>query len=143
MNEPWEDLVVAVLAVSLYPIERVEPCRMAFREAGLFDPNRLAAESIQALTEELQRAGYDRGKLTWQFADRLISLGKHVIDGDQRSFERVLSDGSELEVGEALTPIYGIGPKVIRNYLELRANRKKFGSSDDRSIAYGAVSGKL
>ena len=103
MNGPWEDLVLAVLAVSLYRIEKIEPCRSAFREAGLFDPERLAIESSQAVTQELKRAGYDRGKLTWQFADRLISLGKHVVDGDRTAIEHVLCMGSEAEVGGELS----------------------------------------
>ena len=120
MSKVWEELIIAVLAVSQYPIEKVEPHRSAIREAGLFRVNDLAEESIGSLTNKLKKAGYDRGKLTWQFADRLISLGKHVVERDQLLLEQQLSAGDERVVEATLIPIYGIGPKVVENFIELR-----------------------
>lgn len=121
----WEDAVLAMLAVYQYPIDRIETKRDAMRRANLFDPEKLASSSITGLTEELKTAGYDRGGLTWQYADRLISLGKHVSQCDSEELQRLLRAGGVEEIRQALLPIYGVGPKVIENFLEMRRRRQQ------------------
>jgi endonuclease III-like uncharacterized protein len=129
----WEDIVLAMLAVYQYPIDRIETKRDAMRRADLFDPRKLASSSIKVLTEELRTAGYDRGGLTWQYADRLISLGKHVARCDSEELQRLLRAGGVEEIRRVLLPIYGVGPKVVENFGELRRRRQQDAASGSGS----------
>src|SRR5262245_22404361 len=97
----WEDLVLAMLAVSLYPLERVLMLRDEMRQRGLLDPSKLARYDVGELTMELKRGGYDRGRLTSMYADRLVSLGKQA-DATRPASERVLLEGSDQQVRELL-----------------------------------------
>jgi len=128
-SEVWEDVVVAIHAVYQYPLERLAPIIGAMRARALFQPQKLASASIQELTEELKAAGYDRGDLTWQYADRLISFGKYIIEQDAERVRCALARGDVSVAQEVLLPIYGIGPKVIQNFVELRRRRAGAGVS--------------
>jgi hypothetical protein len=55
-----QDVVVATLAVYQCPLERLVTITDAMRARGLFDPEKLACTSIQALTENL-KAGATTG----------------------------------------------------------------------------------
>lgn len=123
LSEVWEDVVVAMLAVYSYPLERLAPISEALRDAGLFEPRRLATASIQELTRELKAAGYDRGALTWQYADRLISLGKYLVEAGCERVGHELATGDAAVAEKLLLPVHGIGPKVIENFVALRSRR--------------------
>jgi hypothetical protein len=134
MNDPtlphaqlvWEDLLLAMLAVSLYPLERVLALRENLRQRGLLQPSNLARWGVERVASELKSAGYDRGGLTLMYADRLVSLGKRAGTTDVAS-QRVLLEGDDQEVRDFLMPWYGIGTTVLTNFLSLR--RARLGAS--------------
>jgi hypothetical protein len=119
-----ENLVIAMLAVSQYPIERALGLRDRLRDAGLLDPRNLATWTVARVADELRSSGYDRGRLTSMYADRLVSLGK-VYEGERERCEEILREGSDEAVRQLLAPWHGIGPTVIASFLNLRRRSAK------------------
>ncbi len=115
----WEDLILSMLAVSQYPIERVVALRERLRKAGLLDPANLADWGVKQVGAELHASGYDRGQLTLMYADRLVSLGK-IFKSEGARCETILREGSDDEVRALIAPWHGIGPTVLSTFLNLR-----------------------
>ena len=121
----WEELILSMLAVSSYPLDRALAVQDRLRSEGIFVPQNLAHWSVGETVDRLRAGGYDRGKLTPMYADRLVSLGKLVSAQEPCELARILQSGSDRDVHDALLPIYGIGPVVIRNFLALRRSRSR------------------
>ena len=77
--DPWGDLVVSILAVNRYSLERTYSFCDHLRQNGLLDPSQLASLEPGEIANKLVSAGYNRGAfMTNLFASRLSSLGAHV-----------------------------------------------------------------
>src|SRR3989442_146181 len=114
-------LVVALLAVNSYPIERVRGIQAALEKVGLFDLTKLGSFTEAEIAERLRKAGYDRGAfLTDLIASRLQNVGQYLGTLDVESAMRVLTCGSAEDVRAVLSKAKGIGPTVIRNFLLIR-----------------------
>jgi len=120
-DDVWEDLVVSILAVNQYSLEKTYAFVGGLREAGLASPQNLGAWEIDRIVSRLKFAGCDRGDfMTPLFAARLASLGK-VIGARGISVCAEILAGNDLEeIRRLLLPINGIGPKVLRNFCLLR-----------------------
>lgn len=117
----YEALVVAVLSVNNYPLEKAWPIRGRLKSAGLFEPETLASVPVGDLVERLRVAGYDRGAfLTDLVASRLKSVGAFLEDYGVGRATQMLSSGNAEEVHAMLIKIRGVGPSVIRSFLLLR-----------------------
>ena len=121
----WADLILSMLAVSSYPLERVIPLEAGLRDEGVLEPLNLCSWSATETAGHLRAAGYDRGKLTALYADRLISLGTLVARGDADLLKVALESGSDDELEGALLSVHGVGPAVVRSFLALRKSRAK------------------
>jgi endonuclease III-like uncharacterized protein len=120
-DDPWEDLVLAILSVNNYSIEKVYAKLQQLRRQGLFNPNNLCRWSHDEIAERLKAAGYDRGSfMTNLFSGRLAALGRHAEQVGVERFTRALSSKTPKGVEEALHSVSGVGPKVIENYCLLR-----------------------
>ncbi|MDB4433322.1 hypothetical protein N9166_01145 [bacterium] len=118
---PWADLVIAMLAVNNYPLERAFSLLEPLTQAGLTDPETLHSSSEAEIAVKLYEAGYERGPyMTGLFSKRLSALGreaaKHAID----DLSRVLMGTDASAIRELLTPVEGVGPRVLHNFLLLR-----------------------
>ena len=116
----WADVVVAILSVNLYPVERTFEHLDGFVREGLVDPTNLATWSVAETTHRLRLAGYDRGRLTPMMAERLVSLGRFVQEGGREHCDAVLLRGEADEISALLSPVRGVGPAVLRTFLMLR-----------------------
>jgi hypothetical protein len=117
----YESLIVAMLSVNNYPLEKTWKIRAGLEKEGLFDPKTLASLSLENLFERLRRAGYDRGEfLTDLLAARLQSAGEFLVAYGIDNATRALSHGSAEDVQAMLKKVRGIGPSVVRNFLLLR-----------------------
>jgi endonuclease III-like uncharacterized protein len=122
----YEALVVAVLSVNNYPLEKAWEIRGALESASLFNPEALASLPDSDLVERLRAAGYDRGEfLTDLVASRLQSVGAFLVDYGVGRATQVLSSGTSEEVHAMLIGIKGVGPAVIRSFLLLRGHDEK------------------
>ena len=108
-------VVVAVLAVNNYPLEKAWALLPRLRQAGLTDPRLVASEDLGSLTVGLARAGYNRGLLTAMMAERLQGLGQAVQDGTLSSFDAILAQGDRERAISVLRHVRGIGPRVAAN----------------------------
>src|SRR4029453_12840770 len=75
-DEPWSDLVVSILAVNSFSLERTFSLLEKLHSEKLTDPEELSARTPPELYVRLIAAGYNRGEfMTYLFAERLSSLG--------------------------------------------------------------------
>jgi len=121
IDDPWEDLVVAVLSVNQYSLERTYLAIDGLRRERIAAPANLARWHPQEFEERLRAAGYDRGAfMTGLFAKRLYALGALIRDRGANACRKVIG-GSDMETIEALLlPVNGIGPVVLRKFFVLR-----------------------
>jgi hypothetical protein len=117
----WEDLILAILSVNQYSLEKTYSAVEALRREGMFRPQNLLRWTAEEIGTRLRLGGYDRGDfMTRLFAGRLASLGTFVKFTGVEECERVLRKGSSAEVKQLLTPVKGIGPTVLANFFLLR-----------------------
>jgi hypothetical protein len=61
VDDPWEDLVVSLLSVNQYSLERTYESIKGLREQGLFNPTKLKQWDHGEFVARLKAAGCDRG----------------------------------------------------------------------------------
>jgi hypothetical protein len=120
-DDPWEDLVVSVLAVNQYSLDKTYAFICGLRETGLVNPKNLGSWGLETIISRLKSAGCDRGSfMTTLFASRLSSLGVAVNSHGTATCTQILLSKDRDEISSLLLPISGIGPKVIHNFCLLR-----------------------
>ena len=107
-----EAIVVSLLAVNSYGLERVYELLPEFRNNGLVDPAKISNAEVPQVMRELYKSGYDRGMLTEMMAGRLIGVMKAVADGRLDILNDLVEKGSKTLTKELLCQVQGIGPKV-------------------------------
>lgn len=117
--EPFEDLVISMLAVNSFSLERAYNLRDRLDQQGLFTMETIAGLTTGEIAERLDVAGYRRGSfMNPLLADRIKRLVTTVKLTD---LHRALESGNAVQLKNALNGLPGIGPTVIRNYLLLRS----------------------
>jgi len=117
----WEDLVLSILSVNGYSLEKTYSVADQLRKERLFDPEKLGLWTPQEIAIRLRRGGYDRGEfLTTLLAIRLAALGVFVERVGEEEAEQILMNGNTTEIREFLQPVKGVGPHVLGNFAVLR-----------------------
>ncbi|MDZ4797978.1 MAG: hypothetical protein SGI92_07440 [Bryobacteraceae bacterium] len=120
-DDPWEDLVVSLLSVNQYSLERTYESIGGLREQGLFNPTNLEQWEHGELVARLKAAGCDRGAfMTGLFALRLANLGALIQSKGLDNCTKAISGRDAHAIEKLLLPVNGIGPKVIANFYLLR-----------------------
>jgi hypothetical protein len=120
-DDVWEDLVVAILSVNQYSLERTYTAIAGIRREGISTPDDLASWELEEIVARLKAAGCDRGLfMTQLFAVRLAALGMAIRSRGIEVFGRILLSNDPAAINNLLLPINGIGPKVLRNFFLLR-----------------------
>ena len=120
-DNPWEDLILAILSVNNYSLEKTYSAVQTLHREGLFSPENLVRWTFKEIETRLRRGGYNRGDyMTALFAKRIASLGKFVGSVGVKECERILRKSDAAEVRQFLSPVTGIGPRVLENYFLLR-----------------------
>jgi hypothetical protein len=121
LDNPWDDLVVSILSVNQYSLEKTYPTLPFLREAGLLSPESLGSQTLEQIVVLLKAANCDRGPfMTTLFAVRLASLGSAVSSRGIVECTRILLSNDPDAIRTLLLPIKGIGPKVLQNFFMLR-----------------------
>jgi hypothetical protein len=124
LDNPWQDLVVSILSVNQYTLERTYQCIPELEKQGLFDPQNLIHWHQKEIMHRLKLGGCDRGQfMTNLFALRLASLGE-FLRRELDTYAEVLSGRDARRIEELLMPINGIGPRVLSNFFLLREIKK-------------------
>ena len=120
-DNPWEDLVVSLLSVNQYSLERTYASIEGLREQGLTDPAKWTEWVHGDFVARLNAAGCGRGPfMTSLFALRLAHLGALVQSKGIDSCTQTISGRDTREIEDLLLPVNGMGPKVIANFYLLR-----------------------
>lgn len=121
MDRPWDDLVVSILAVNQYSLEKTYDLLGGLRAARVTDPDALVNWTFEIMVHKLKTAGCDRGAfMTALFAKRLCALGELLRTKGVLDCESTLSGGNRRSIEALLLPVNGIGPKVLKNFFMLR-----------------------
>jgi len=120
-DDLWEDLVLSMLSVNQYSLERTYSSIEGLRQQGILDPTNLMLWEPDQIAERLKAAGCNRGAfMTKLFAQRLSNLGVLVEAKGIDASTRILASSDRKAIEELLLPVSGIGPKVISNFHLLR-----------------------
>ena len=119
-TEVWEDLILSILSVNHYSLEKTFALAGALRREGILDPANLANWPADEIAGHLRQGGYDRGNLNPMFAKRLSSLGLFVKKVGIDHAAGVLATGNGTELKQFLATVNGVGPQVLANFLGLR-----------------------
>lgn len=114
-QEQIESLATAVLAVGLWPADRVVTALPQLREAGVLDPAGVATMDLGVLTVKLNGNGYGRGLLTSMYAERLQALMRELAGGGLDDLADLVAEGNQADFAVRLREIHGVGPKVAAN----------------------------
>ncbi len=117
----WDDLVVSILAVNHYSLERTYALLSGLRGQGLTNPSALADGDVDDIERRLRTSGYDRGPfMTRLFAQRLAALGDLIRAKGAPECEQALGGNNRAAIKELLLPVKGIGSVVLGNFFILR-----------------------
>jgi hypothetical protein len=120
-DSPWEDLVISILAVNQYSLEKTYACKAGLQAQELTSPDTLLEMAQAEIELRLRAGGCDRGDfMTALFAKRLAALGAHVWSVGIEQSNRILAGKSRQKIEQFLEPVNGIGPVVLRNFFLLR-----------------------
>jgi hypothetical protein len=123
IDNPWEDLVVSILAVNRWSLEKTYLISDGLRSQGLFDPKTLASLEHEEAIARLKKAGFNRGTfMTNLFALRLTSLGQLIETIGVEPCTNAILRTTRRELEETLRTVSGIGPTVLANFCALRGN---------------------
>lgn len=114
----WANLVIAMLSVNNYPLDKTWQIFDLLKGNGLFDPHNFALWSHEELYQRLIASNYSRGAMTGIFVNRLLTIS-NLLD-DMKSCEHILVNGTSEEITKALSKVKGIGPVVLNNLMILR-----------------------
>lgn len=125
-DSPWKDLVIAILAVNQYSLEKTYPLVASLDKTGLFDPTVLPNLDCGQVEDRLRNGGCDRGRfMTALFSKRLAALGDFIRRQGLATCDQVLLSDDPATIEKFLIDVYGIGPRVIGNYLFLRGLKSR------------------
>jgi endonuclease III-like uncharacterized protein len=117
----WADLVVSILSVNQYSLERTYSSLQALRQSSLTDPSSLARWQAEEIENKLKSSGCDRGPfMTRLFAQRLSALGELIRVKGIDECESIIGSRDLRAIEALLLPVKGIGPVVLRNFYTLR-----------------------
>lgn len=114
-----ESIVVGVLSVNRYGLEKAYALLPALENGGLLDSELVAAMDIEDLIIGLEAAGYRRGRLMTKMASRYLALMLAVKSGDLDSFGDLLRSGETEMAADLLCKVWGIGPSVAHSAILL------------------------
>lgn len=124
-QEDLESIVVAVLAVNLYSLEKAYGLLPAFRRAGLLQPKKVSEMDLGGLIVALSSAGYQRGGLMGMMADRFQSVMREASQGTLDAFSDLVKRGKNEAATNLLLQVKGVGPSVAANAIMLIKSSSK------------------
>lgn len=107
-----QDLVVALLAVNQYPVDRAVALMPAFRERGLLDPEAIARMGQPQVIEAMKDAGYTRGGYLPIVSYRLFQLMEAVASGGLDTLPAFVASNDRDGFVAKLTELHGFGPNT-------------------------------
>jgi hypothetical protein len=118
-NEIWQDLIISLLSVNGWSVDKNFKYKDALNKSGLFNPENLNKWDVVEIGNKMKESGYDRGGVTWIISERLSALGKFVVSKGVAECDKILLSKNKEKITEFLLPIKGVGNKVLESYFIL------------------------
>lgn len=120
-DEVWCDLIVSILSVNNYSLDKAYTHVPALKSEGLSCPENLTKWDAGSIAQRLEGAGLQRGSFMANlYAQRLSSLGAAIKRVGIAEFTNTLSSDRRDDISALLAPINGIGSRVLKNFFLLR-----------------------
>lgn len=120
-NNIWEDLVISILSVNQYTLNKTYSSIESLRQVEIFNPDNLMKWDINEIEQRLRQGGCERGSfMTNLFAERLAALGELIANQSISKCEQVLLSRDKKIITDFFMPVKGIGPKVLQNLFLLQ-----------------------
>jgi hypothetical protein len=123
-QETLENLIIAVLAVNNYPMSEALQLRPLLAEncitrLSIFDKEIPSSFQIKTI---IMDAGYSRGDyMALLLGERIKSILEAIKTHGHTKFLKSLREGEEV-ASHMTGKLYGVGPKVVRNFVSLQYN---------------------
>lgn len=120
-RNPIEDLIVSLLSVGGFPLERTWRLLPNLAREELTNPEVVTQLDAEEIVKRLVRAGYNRGAaVTRMMALRLIHV--HIAVQQRKLVQacQKLANGNTDAAEHLLCSISGVGPVVFNNFVLLR-----------------------
>lgn len=116
------DLIIALLAVNRWTLDRAFDIAEGLKRAGLTDATKLAAMPESEIAVRLGEAGYKRGSFMESLLARRIRRASDVlVNGGLRRIADLERAGDAKGIREFLLTLEGVGPEVAKNFIALRS----------------------
>jgi hypothetical protein len=124
-SEPVVHLMVAVLAVGGYSLQRAWNLLPSLQKEGLTDSKAVEDYDEAEIVRRLSRSGYDRGPIvTASMAKRLMALHTAVRNGVLAQTVRLLREDRVKDAEKVLRTVKGVGPVVFNQFAVLEGAMK-------------------
>ena len=112
-----ENLVIALLAVNRFPLEKAYGLREGLRQQGLFNLVEVSTWRREKIYDALLASSYNRGSfLVGLISDRVAALSRFVAGPEWSPLLTDFEAGFKGRVGKRLLGVSGIGPAVVENF---------------------------
>lgn len=116
------DLVVALLAVNRWTLERALAITNGLKDAGLSDPAAVRSMTVDDVAGRLAEAGYKRGRYMEQLlAVRIVSAAEVIDEQSVLRLTELERRGDKKAIAAFLLTVKGVGPEVVNSFLILRS----------------------
>lgn len=116
-----DNVLIAILAVNGWTVDRVFSLTEQFRAVGLLDFTMVSRLSIEDIAERLTRAGYARGEyMNLLLATRVLSMTTVLTATELKRLKQCLMEGRTTDVSSTLRGIKGVGPVVLETFWGLQ-----------------------
>jgi hypothetical protein len=119
------DLLLAVLAVNSWSLERVGALYEGLRANGLFDVSVMSDLTTEEIEGRLNVAGYKRGPvLGAMMALRVHNIALSLAEGGAQHLADLEAADDVQAARQYLFSLKGVGPAVVENYFLLRSSAR-------------------
>jgi hypothetical protein len=116
-----ENILISLLAVNGWTVDRVFPLTERFRAVGLLDFAAVSGLQVEGIAERLARAGYARGEyMNLLLASRVLSMATALSLTELERLKQYLLESRADEVSSTLRGIKGVGPVVLETFWGLQ-----------------------
>jgi hypothetical protein len=114
-TDPFTDLVIALLAVNGWSLDKAGSLLNGLREQGLPDPGVVVGRIYGDNAKGLAAAGYERGEyMISLLTDRIIAAAKVWLEHDlEHRLKDAEAERDLARIAELLIPINGAGKQVV------------------------------
>ncbi len=122
LNKLAADLIVSVLAVQNFSIERAFGLLNALETQGLLDLREVASVTEAEVLRRLEAAGLNRGPFfNPLFAKRIHTIARTLGADGLLDLLRLEKEKDAKGIEQKLLGLWGVGPVVVWNYKVLRS----------------------